>query len=40
MALGHQYNVTGTPTIILADGRRLPGAVPAEELEKALATVK
>lgn len=40
VALGHQYNVTGTPTIILADGRRLPGAVPAEELEKALATVK
>ena len=29
VALGHQYNVTGTPTIILADGRRLPGAVPA-----------
>ncbi|VVE90127.1 DsbC family protein [Pandoraea bronchicola] len=40
VAFGHQYNVTGTPTIILSDGRRLPGAVPAEELEKALATVK
>lgn len=39
-ALGHQLNITGTPTIILSDGRRLPGAVPAEELEKALATVK
>lgn len=40
VAMGHQYNVTGTPTIILSDGRRLPGAVPVEELEKALATVK
>ncbi|BDD92491.1 thiol:disulfide interchange protein DsbC [Pandoraea sp. NE5] len=40
VALGHQFNVTGTPTIILSDGRRLPGAVPAEALEKALATVK
>nr|WP_224788875.1 DsbC family protein [Pandoraea terrae] len=40
LALGHQYNVTGTPTIILADGRRLPGAVPAAELEKALSSVK
>lgn len=39
-ALGHQLNITGTPTIILSDGRRLPGAVPAEELEKALASVK
>ena len=40
VALGRQYNVTGTPTIILSDGRRLPGAVPAEALEKALATIK
>lgn len=39
-ALGEQLNVTGTPTIFLADGRRLPGAVTAEQLEKALATVK
>jgi thiol:disulfide interchange protein DsbC len=36
LALGHGMNVTGTPTIILADGRRLPGAVPTEELDKAL----
>jgi thiol:disulfide interchange protein DsbC len=28
--------VTGTPTIILADGRRLPGAVSADALERAL----
>lgn len=36
LALGQKLNVTGTPTIILADGRRLPGAVPAEQLDKAL----
>jgi thiol:disulfide interchange protein DsbC len=36
LALGHSMNVTGTPTIILADGRRLPGAVSADELNKAL----
>jgi thiol:disulfide interchange protein DsbC len=36
LALGHSMNVTGTPTIILADGRRLPGAVSADTLDKAL----
>ncbi|SDV50429.1 DsbC family protein [Chitinasiproducens palmae] len=36
-ALGESYGVTGTPTVVLADGSRLPGAVPAAELEKALA---
>ncbi|MGN6317659.1 DsbC family protein [Trinickia sp.] len=37
LALGHGLNVTGTPTIILADGHRLPGAVSADELNGALA---
>jgi thiol:disulfide interchange protein DsbC len=36
LALGRSMNVTGTPTIILADGRRLPGAVPADALDRAL----
>ncbi|GLU34547.1 DsbC family protein [Trinickia caryophylli] len=36
LALGRSMNVTGTPTIILADGRRLPGAVSADALAKAL----
>lgn len=36
LALGRGMNVTGTPTIFLADGRRLPGAVSAEALERAL----
>jgi thiol:disulfide interchange protein DsbC len=40
LALGRGLNVTGTPTIILADGTRLPGAVSADELNSALASVK
>ncbi|KAG0193315.1 hypothetical protein DFQ28_005544 [Apophysomyces sp. BC1034] len=36
LALGQKLDVTGAPTIILADGRRLRGAVPAEQLDKAL----
>ncbi|CAB3706580.1 DsbC family protein [Trinickia soli] len=38
LALGHSLNVTGTPTVILSDGRRLPGAVSADELNSALAS--
>ncbi len=38
LALGHGLNVTGTPTIILSDGRRLPGAVSASSLNEALAS--
>ncbi|MEK6349282.1 MAG: DsbC family protein [Burkholderia sp.] len=40
LALGRGLNVTGTPTIILADGTRLPGAVSADDLNSALANVK
>ncbi|WP_334026473.1 DsbC family protein [Burkholderia gladioli] len=40
LALGRGLNVTGTPTIILADGTRLPGAVSADQLSSALAAVK
>ena len=36
LALGAKMNVTGTPTVILADGTRLPGAVSGDRLEKAL----
>jgi len=39
LALGHAMNVDGTPTIFLADGRRLPGAVPADRLDKELSAV-
>ncbi|MFM0139966.1 DsbC family protein [Caballeronia grimmiae] len=40
LKLGRSMNVTGTPTVFLADGRRLPGAVPADQLEKALSAVR
>ena len=35
-ALGKKLHVDGTPTLIFADGRRVPGYMPAAELEKAL----
>jgi thiol:disulfide interchange protein DsbC len=38
--LGQKLRITGTPTLFLADGRRIGGYVPAAELEKALADVK
>ncbi len=35
--LGQKLGVQGTPTIIFADGRRVPGMVPAAKLEQLLA---
>jgi thiol:disulfide interchange protein DsbC len=40
MELGKKYNVTGTPTIVFADGSRAPGAVDAKTLESKLSSVK
>ncbi len=40
MDLGKKHNVTGTPTIIFADGSRIPGAVDAKTLESKLSSVK
>lgn len=37
--LGRKLRVNGTPTIFLADGRRLGGYLPANELEQVLASV-
>jgi thiol:disulfide interchange protein DsbC len=37
LELGRKLNVDGTPTLIFADGRRVPGAVPLERIEQALA---
>lgn len=34
--LGAKLGVSGTPTLFFADGRRVPGAVPADKLEKYL----
>jgi thiol:disulfide interchange protein DsbC len=39
LELGRTLRVTGTPTVFLADGRRLPGAVSAERLEKEMSNV-
>ena len=33
MELGRKLEVTGTPTIVFADGRRMPGAVPLDRIE-------
>lgn len=33
---GRRLNITGTPTIIFADGERIPGAVPLATLEQKL----
>lgn len=36
LELGRKLNVAGTPMLIFADGTRVPGFLPAAELEKAL----
>ena len=37
VALGRKYKITGTPTLIFADGSRVPGAIAAAQVEKHLA---
>lgn len=37
---GKKYRITGTPTLIFADGTRVPGAIPATQVEQRLAAVK
>jgi thiol:disulfide interchange protein DsbC len=37
IALGNQLKVSGTPTLVFANGVRVPGMVPAAQLEKLLA---
>ena len=36
LALAAKHNITGTPTIFLSSGERIPGAVPAAKLEEML----
>jgi thiol:disulfide interchange protein DsbC len=36
LALGHKYRVTGTPTLVFANGERVPGAISADRIEKLL----
>ena len=35
--LGQSFGVTGTPTLIFADGTRAPGAIPLAQIEATLA---
>ncbi|MET0312503.1 MAG: DsbC family protein [Burkholderiaceae bacterium] len=37
---GKKHKITGTPTLLFADGSRVPGAIPAAQVEKFLADVK
>jgi thiol:disulfide interchange protein DsbC len=37
---GKKYRITGTPTLLFADGSRIPGAIPAEQVEAQLAKIK
>ena len=38
IALGNKLKVSGTPTLFFANGQRIPGMVPAAQLERLLAT--
>jgi thiol:disulfide interchange protein DsbC len=40
IAFGRKYNISGTPTLIFADGSRIPGAVPAEQVEQKFGAIK
>jgi thiol:disulfide interchange protein DsbC len=37
LALGHKLHISGTPTIVFTDGRRAPGVIPMEKVEKMMA---
>jgi thiol:disulfide interchange protein DsbC len=37
LEFGRKYRITGTPTLVFANGERVPGAIPAERIEKLLA---
>ena len=37
LAFGRKHKITGTPTLIFANGTRVPGAIGAREVEKRLA---
>jgi thiol:disulfide interchange protein DsbC len=37
---GQQHRITGTPTLIFADGKRVPGAIGAQQVEQYLTQAK
>jgi len=40
VALGQKHKISGTPTLVFADGTRVPGAIGVAEVEKHLMAVK
>ena len=40
VAFGQKNRITGTPTTFFVDGSRVPGAVPLDKIEEALASAK
>ncbi len=40
MAFGKKHKITGTPTLIFADGSRVPGAISTAQVEKYLNEIK
>jgi thiol:disulfide interchange protein DsbC len=40
VALAQKHSIRGTPTIFLASGERIPGAIPVAQLEQKLAQIK
>ena len=40
LEVGRKYKITGTPTLVFADGSRVPGAINAQQVEKFLADAK
>ena len=39
-ALGRKHKVNGTPALVFEDGKRVPGALSVEQLEKQLVASK
>lgn len=37
LAFARKHNITGTPTLVFADGRRVPGAINAQQIAQMLA---
>ncbi len=40
MVLGRKHRITGTPTLVFENGTRIPGALPASQIEKQLAAAR
>jgi thiol:disulfide interchange protein DsbC len=40
LALATKYHVQGTPNVVFEDGSRVPGAIPADQVEKKFADLK